>query len=326
MHELLRQLVFWSFPVFVGVAAEAQLISPAPTVSGIGPSSSLIAPIKLLKGAQHPELRFAPDDILSIALYQVKDFSLKARVDQAGNIQLPLIGNVSVQGLTAQETKTKIETLLKTSGMVEDPQISLFLDESPSRFINISGSVVKPARIPAFGDQTLYSILTAAGGLTNDAGHVVTVLRPGLEGPIAIELNPGPLAASDLNIPLFSGDTVLVPRSGVVYVVGALKLQGAFPLKGATPFTVTQAIAVAGGAGYEAELNEVHLVRTVSGTRTDILLDVNRIRAGRTQDPALQPDDILFVPTSATRAAVKGGAVSIAANLATGIGYVIAVK
>jgi polysaccharide export outer membrane protein len=324
MQELLRKFAFLFFPALVGATAAAQLISPAPTVPGIGPSPSSQTPLQRLKIAQHPELRFAPDDNLAISLYQVKDFALRVRVDQAGNIQLPLIGNVAVQGLTAQETKTKIETLLKTGGMVEDPQISLFLDESPSRFINISGSVAKPVRVPAFGDQTLYSVLTAAGGLTNDAGHVVTVLRPGFDGPIAIEMNPGPLAASDLNIPLFAGDTVLVPRSGVVYVVGALRNQGAFPLKGSTPLTATQAIALAGGAGFEALLNEVHLVRTVSGTRTDILLDVNRIRAGRAQDPALQPDDILFLPTSATRAAIKGGAVSIAANLATGIGYVIA--
>jgi len=201
--------------------------------------------------------------------------------------------------------------------------VSLFLEESPSRVINVSGSVAKPGRFPAYGEQTLLGILAAAGGLTPDAGHLVTVLRPGFDGPVAIQLSANPEAASEINIPLFAGDTVMVPKSGVVYLVGALKNQGAFPLKGTTPLTVTQAIALGGGAGYEASLNQVHLVRTVSGTHTDTVLDVNKIRAERALDPALQPDDILYIPTSMTKAAIKGGAASIAANLATGLGYIV---
>jgi polysaccharide export outer membrane protein len=324
MKESLRKLALAILCTQLFAAgALAQFVSPAPTTPGIG-NSTVSAPALIQRlRSEHPELRFVPDDIISVQVYKVKEFGIRARVDQAGFIQLPLVGNVRVQGLTNTEAKQQIAEVLRSSGMIKEPQVTLFLEESPSRYISVSGSVAKPGRFPAFGDQTLLGVLAAAGGLTADAGHIVTVLRPGFEGPVTLAVSADSKTASEIDVPLFAGDTVMVPKSGVVYLVGALRNQGVFPLKGSTPLTVAQAIAVGGGAGFEALLSQVHLVRTMPGMRTDTVVDVNKIRAGRVPDPALQPDDIVFVPTSQMKASVKGGAAAIAANLATGLGYII---
>ncbi len=127
-------------------------------------------------------------------------------------------------------------------------------------------------------------------------------------------LDPNPLDSTLVDIPVYPGDTIIVPRAGHVYVMGSVKLQNSYPLSANTPLTVMQAISLAGGTNFEAALSEARIIRTQGTQRTAILLNLKRIYRGQEADPILQADDIIYVPGNMVKGALKGGAASIVAS------------
>jgi polysaccharide export outer membrane protein len=75
--------------------------------------------------------------------------------------------------------------------------------------------------------------------------------------------------------------------------------------------TVLQAVALAQGVNYTAAKGSVRLIRTTATGRQEIPIDLKKIFASKAIDIAMQDNDILFVPSSTARGALK--AVSTAA-------------
>ncbi len=108
---------------------------------------------------------------------------------------------------------------------------------------------------------------------------------------------------------------------GVVYVVGAVKLTGVYKLKTETPTTAAEAVAMAGGAGFEGITDKAEIVRTMDGKRTEISFNYYDAVHHAGPDPVLVADDIVFIPTDKMRAALKGGGLGIAVALASAFLY-----
>lgn len=288
--------------------------------------------LKQLQNVEYPELTFQPGDVLTVMVYGFeKDFALNQRVEEDGSILFPLIGKTQVAGLTVQKLELALEDALTKSGMLENPQVTVQVVAQPSARVTVSGDVTRPGVFPAAGHLTILDYISQAGGfidtLTNPAtvnapaSFVVTLVRPSFKDTIRIPLGPDPQNAVYGQIPILPGDQILVGKTGYVYAFGAFKLQGVFPMKNTGPTTVLQLASQAGGIGFEGDRKDAHIVRTNGNSKYIVDVNVQKILEGKQADVALQPEDILFVPTNNMRAAIKGGGSGLIVSLASAYIY-----
>jgi polysaccharide export outer membrane protein len=261
------------------------------------------------------DIHLMQGDLLTIYLFGAADFAPPVRVSLDGSIQLPLIGNQHVEGLTLHQTEHLIESQLTSAGMFRDPQVTIVLTESPNQVVTVTGEM--HAIVPVVGEKRLYDVLAAAGGLTAAASHMITINRPGIAEPIIVDLGTNPATSARSNVPVFAGDTIVIARVGVVYMLGAFKTQGAIPIQQNSPLTLMQVAALGGGAGFEGKLNDLRIIRTVGLERKVVHVDIKKVFNGTAPDPVLQTDDIVFLPTSNMKAAIKAGGVTTLMGIAS---------
>lgn len=254
-------------------------------------------------------------DLLTVHLYGTTDYSPGVRVELDGSIQLPLIGIVHVEGLTIIEAERLIAQRLKDAGMYRNPQVTITLTESPNQAVTLAGEM--HGVVPVVGTKRLYDVISAGGGLPVMASHMVTINRPGVSQPIIVDLGNNPAQSAHANVPVFPGDTIVVSRVGVVYLLGAFKAQGALPMRENSPLTLMQVASMGGGMGYEGKLSDLRLIRTEGVERKVVKIDIKKVMDGKAPDPVLEPDDIVFLPTNAMKAAIKAGGVSTLIGLAS---------
>ena len=122
--------------------------------------------------------------------------------------------------------------------------------------------------------------------------------------------------AEGLNIPIRPFDTISVSVADVVYVVGDVKRPGGFALDEHETLTVLQAVALAEGPNITAAKKRTRIIRRKGdGTRQEIPIDLGKVLGGKANDPELAANDILFVPSSASKSAGKKGAEAIIGTL-----------
>jgi polysaccharide export outer membrane protein len=98
--------------------------------------------------------------------------------------------------------------------------------------------------------------------------------------------------------------TVTEAASQKITVDGAVTKPGVYEMRGST--SLLQAVAMAEGPTAVADLTQVAVFRTISGQRSVALFDLQAIRQGRAEDPAVLGDDVVVVDTSRTSAAMRG--------------------
>jgi polysaccharide export outer membrane protein len=271
------------------------------------------APTEVLPGGP---IVLHPGDGINVSVYGVSDYRIAAaRIAGDGNVDLPLIGSTHVAGLTVEQAQKLVAQKLIDGQMIISPDVLISVTDSTVDIIGVMGEVNAPKAIPAFAPMSLFDALSAAGGLKADASHSISILRKGVNEPLLVVLNSNPANAVDQNIPLYPGDRVIVPRTGVVYVVGAVLHSGAYPITPDTPLTLTQVVALAGNTGFQAAPTETRIIRTTGAKRREIHVNLSRVNSGKDPDPILQNDDIVMIPTNIIKAAIKGGGVGIAIGL-----------
>ena len=254
-------------------------------------------------------------DQLVVHLFGFPDFATPERVNLDGSLQVPLIGPVPVIGLTPYQASQAIADRLKTAGMFRDPQVTLQIADSPNQVVTVTGEV--HGVIPVVGRRGLFSVLAAAGQYPPAGSHTVIINRPGVDHPIVVDLGSDPSRSERANVPLFAGDTVVVPRVGAIYLLGAFKQQGAIPLQQNTPLTLMQATALGGGTLFEGEYKDLRIIRTVGFERKVVKLDIKKVMRGKEPDPVLQSDDIVFLPSNVYKAALTNGGFAAFTNVAS---------
>jgi polysaccharide biosynthesis/export protein len=262
-------------------------------------------------------MRLGPGDLIEIGVYNVPELTTKARVSNAGDVYLPLIDYVHVQGLTPEEAQALIEKRLTDGGFVRSPHVTIFVDEATSQGVTILGEVAKPGIYPDVADHKLYEIISEAGGFTLSASRKVAVIRQGNPDPIRLSL-PRNLS-DDLsgNIEILPGDTITVPRAPIVYVVGDVTRPSGLLVDNGS-LTVLQALALAGGTNHTAKLGGVRIIRKTPTGMTETPVHLKQMLEAKTSDVTLQADDILFVPMSGIRVAAARTA-DVALSAATAV-------
>jgi polysaccharide biosynthesis/export protein len=137
------------------LATESVAARPAP--APVPPQALTLARIA------SKDYRIGAEDLLEIQVFGVDQLTRTVRVNTRGLISLPLVGNLEVGGLTAQQAETLIVTRLGES-FLQNPQVSLFIKEYTSQRVTIEGAVNKPGVYPLRGPTTLLQSLAIAGG------------------------------------------------------------------------------------------------------------------------------------------------------------------
>jgi len=311
------------FAVTLNHPAVAQFSGPA-----LGASTQVNPPVTITTDPAilypgNRDIYLAYQDVISIHLYGSADYAPTARVGLDGTIQLPLIGTLKVEGLTLHQVQDMVSEELVKAGMYRDPQVSVQIVESPNQICTVVGEV--HGIVPILGERRLYDVLAAVGsgsggsavttvvvgggGLPSTASHVITINRIGVPEPITVDLGTDPAKSALANIPIFPRDTIIVPRVGVVYLLGAFKTQGAIPLAQNSPMTLMKVAALTGGTGFEGVNDDLRIIRSVGLQRQVIRVDIKKIINGKAPDPVLQAEDIVFLPSSPMKAAIKSGGI-----------------
>ena len=269
------------------------------------------------------DVLLAAGDMVSIHVFGQTDYQPLIRIGTDGNIVLPLIGSLHLEGLTVTDAEQLIARKLIEAGIYRNPQVTLQITEGPTAVATVIGEA--HGIVPIVGARRLLDVLTSIGGLPATASHVITIHRPGQAEPIVVDLGSDPLHSQVADIPIFAGDTIIVSRIGVVYMIGAFKTPGVIALTPYTPLTLMQATALSGGLSFEGKYNDLRLIRTIGGQRTVVKLDVKQVLYGKAPDPILQPNDIIFLPNSTLKASISNGSVGTLLGVASLLITVVAI-
>ncbi len=270
--------------------------------SSAQPATGALAPANAQMSAPMPAL-IGPGDFLDIAEYHTPEFHSTVRVSTAGTVALPLVGELKLAGMDEQAAARAIEAALLSKGMLLHPVVSVLVTSYAGQDVSVLGEVTHPGVYPYTVHHRLLDLLSAASGLSPNAGRLVNVFHQGdPKTPHAVVLDPsGTDTSSDHNPELSPGDTVQVSRAGLVYVVGDVIRPGGFPVDPVQGLTVVQALSLAWGPSQNAAVGRVLLIREQKGGRTMIALNIRRMLRGQDPDQPVQDRDILYVPDSVAK-------------------------
>jgi polysaccharide biosynthesis/export protein len=251
---------------------------------------------------QSNSVRLGPGDLVEVNVYNVPELASKVRVSNSGDVYLPLIDYVHVDGLTLEEAQTLIQKRLEDGGFVRSPHVTIFVDEANSQSVTVIGEVGKPGIYPDAADRKLYEVISQAGGFTATASRKIAVIRKNQTDPIRVDL-PRNLA-DDLsgNIDILPGDTITVPRAPIIYVVGDVGHPSGLLVDNGS-LTVLQALALAGGTNKTAKLGSARIIHKGPAGMVESKLEIKKMLEAKAPDVTLQADDILFIPVSGAKIA-----------------------
>jgi polysaccharide biosynthesis/export protein len=240
--------------------------------------------------AESPEL-IGPGDAVRVTVFQNPDLTTETRVAGRGTITFPLVGDVSVTGLTPSQAASRITEALKQGKFIQNPQVNVAVTQVRSRQVSILGEVAKPGRYPLDDfNIRLTDILAVAGGVT-PAGADTAVITRRNGNPRTLEVKlPAALRGGDPshNPEITGGDTIHVQRAPVFYIYGEVMRGGSYRLE--PNMTVMQALALGGGLSLQGTQRGLRIHRRgPDGT-------VEALDAPLTD--TVQADDVIYVRAS----------------------------
>ena len=255
-----------------------------------------------LQENQAREYHIGAKDLLEISVFGLDEMSQTVRVSEKGKITLPLLGEIEVEELTKAELERKLSQLLEKK-YLQNPQVTVFIREYQSKKVYILGAVGKPGSYKLLGRQTVLQLISDAGGLVEDAGDEIIVIRQRKDGPsktLRILIDDLILKGdARLNIPLEPNDIVNIPvdKTVFIYVFGQVRRPGALNVKKLNIPTLLQVIAQAGGFSERASKRRVLIKRIdKNGKEQEIKVNVKDIIKGKKKDIQLKENDVVYVP------------------------------
>jgi polysaccharide biosynthesis/export protein len=299
-----------------------------------------IRELAALARTQSQDTAIGSGDLLHIDVFDAPELSRDVRVSDIGYISYPLISTkIQASGLSTFQLEEKMSQLLIENGLVSHPQVSVFIKEQISQPVSVVGAVARPMVFQVIRPTTLLEILTAAGGIADNAGNVVIVTRAShpaqgrsddsTTGPdtqtITIRLQDLLESGNPVyNIQIFGGDVISVPVGGIVYVAGAgIAQPGGYVLQNhGEQITVLKAVALAHGLTGYAKPDKAVIMRNnpVTGQKDVIPVRIKAIENQKTDDVKMNSNDILYIPDNLGLKILTRGA---EAALAVGTGLAI---
>ena len=252
-------------------------------------------------------------DVMKVTVWGQEDLSKEFVIDPDGTIDFPLLGRVAAAGRTPRALAADLAKALEKDYLV-NPQVSVTVREYLSKKVQILGEAEHPGVFYLTGPTRLVEVLAKAGGVTKNAGPKLLLVRNLRQVGETVEsriqpLDLAKLQAGDMtdNVLLQENDAILVPsappvaaaavaEAGMVFVFGAVKSPGGFPLK--QNMSVLEAVTLAGGFTHFAFPNNSRLIRqTAKGQETVLVRLEELFKGGRNATPPkLKENDMIVVP------------------------------
>lgn len=286
-----------------------------PTAAVPGHTAVDSRPDVTVPNSNQSQYNISAGDTLDITVFGAPDLSQKVRVTSNGDAYLPLVNYVHVAGLDVEEAQVAIENALKKGNFLTSPHVSIFVSEYANGVV-LMGEVAKQGIYPVTASKgMLFDILSEAGGTTPSAGQTVIITHRGDHKQQTVLLSRDPKKAMEADVPVYQGDTIMVPKAGTIYVVGEVLQPSAFLMESKSGYTALRALAMAHGPTRLAKLSQAVIVRQTAEGVTQIPVPLDKIAQSKAPDVELVADDILLVPTNhAKNAAIQ--AVAMAESIA----------
>ncbi|MDX1502275.1 MAG: polysaccharide biosynthesis/export family protein, partial [Thermoanaerobaculia bacterium] len=244
--------------------------------------------------------RLGPRDVIAIEVAEDPSLATESEVAPDGRVRMPILGPVDVAGLTAEGAARRIQGVLEES-LLQRATVTVEIRQYLSSPISVTGAVANPGPINSSGRIPLSAALREAGGVTESHGGEVRIVRQagnGLSDELTLDLEPI-LNATDpsLDVPVFSGDRILVPVASDVTVlfIGEVGAPGTVTLKSTERVTLLYAVARAGGLTERAS-RKIRIKRTgPDGKQVEMRVDYKAILEGEIPDPELRDGDLILV-------------------------------
>jgi polysaccharide export outer membrane protein len=264
-------------------------------------------------------------DLIVVTVFETPDLNSEARVSSRGFVSLPLINNVQVANLTAAEAEQKIEDLYQRS-YLHDPHVTVYIKEHMSKQITLVGALQRPGTYDYVAKRRLLDVIAIGNGLTDKAGAMAYVSRQdetaGKYINYLVDLNELIRQGNmEQNMVIQGGDVIFVPEAGQVFVDGAVRKPGTYPISH-SKMTVTEGIALAGGLASYANDESIKLIRYMGdGKEREIIsISYSDLQGGLGDSLLLEDQDIIFAESSAMGTLISGSGFSLGL-LGTGVNF-----
>lgn len=162
--------------------------------------------------------RIGAGDELEIKFFFAPELNDRMTVRPDGKISIMFAQDIQAAGLSAEELASDIRAVLAPH--VKQLDLVVIVRGFASQRVFVGGEVTKPGPIPLSGNETLLQVLATAGWVTPAGSETAIVVRRDATG--AEKIYPVNVAQLETgvdmtqNIPVQSGDMILVPPSDVV--------------------------------------------------------------------------------------------------------------
>jgi polysaccharide export outer membrane protein len=238
---------------------------------------------------------------LELEVFGAPEMNCSLRVDDAGNVVVPLVGAIHVEGDTLRQAEKAIADELVAKQIINSPNVSLRISAFAARTVTISGEVQSPGKLQLLAPRPLLTVLADAGGETAAAGGQIEIHHtPAGEAEQIVQVvyTPGKSSTEAEKALVSPGDTVYVPRAGVIYVLGAVNRPGGYLMINGGALDLPQAVALAMGVSPIGSTKSVVVVRKRDGRIDEYHLRLDEMQRGSIETFALTDGDMVYVPTN----------------------------
>lgn len=247
------------------------------------------------------EYHLQQTDVIRMTIFQESDMETEALIGKSGTVSFPLIGAVTVKGLTVPQLEQKLKELYEKDYLV-NAKVNVIVVSYAKKWITVSGAVENPGNIPypEEGTVNMASAIAMAGGIMQDgnSGSITVARKKGGSKKYTLSKN-GELV-------LHPGDTVVVARKPerseedvrTATVSGEVRNPGSIKLPKAGKVDIITAISMAGGFSKIANQKTAILQRKTAAGHRKFDINIRDIRNGKTKMVFVSEGDILIIKES----------------------------
>jgi polysaccharide export outer membrane protein len=275
-------------------------------------AAMLLTAILVATALPAQEVRLRRGDSVRLDVPQREDLGRLLTIDAKGDVSLPIVGAIRLEGLTLEEARGAVlRALQDIYPSIQSITIAL-QGEDARRVIYVQGQVARPGKYELGGAPSVWDAIKEAGGATAAASlDGVRIVRTSNDGSTTtlVDLQQALDSGNLSSLPVLKpGDAVIVPERTASYTgTGAVNVFGAVVRPASYALTqdkrLVDAILAAGGPAENARLSKVTIIRQVAGGgATTISVDFERyLETGDTRhNPPIFPNDTVNVPRTSS--------------------------